>query len=134
MKLSKRLVVVLVLMVLAISLTGCGADKAQAPEAEARTSIVGKWNVDMKALNALLGVDAEAFDDVNYLIENLAITVEFTEDGKVITSVVSGENVTTQEDAYTATYEEGNFRLSINDGDPYYFRLDGNKLVIVSHE
>lgn len=138
MKLGKKIVVILALIVFTFSLTACGNKNAgtlKTKSAPKAPTIVGEWKVDLDSLNKLIGVDAKEFDDVNYLIEDLAVKVEFTEDGKVITKVTSQGNtvVLEQADTYTATFDENNYRLSINGNDPYYFTLNGNQLVIVGH-
>lgn len=79
MKLCKRLAIVLVMMVLAFSLTGCGTEQTEAP-AEPRTTIAGEWNMDMAALNELAGVKDEVFQKINYHVEDLNVAIEFTDD------------------------------------------------------
>lgn len=145
MKLSMKLLVVLVLIVMAIPMAVFAAEEVAAPAVEEVTAeqaevveedlppIVGVWKLDLAALNELLGADTAAFENLQYRAEDLSITVEFTKDGKVITTVTAFGEESVHEDTYTATYEEGNYRVSINGGEPYYFSIEDNVLTIVAH-
>lgn len=197
MKLSKKLAVILVLVVLAVSLTACSPKEA-AP-AEKNTTIVGEWKMDLDALNALAGVNTENFGDILYLVEDLSVVIEFTDDivtaaqeaetaaqeaeaaaaqateeeaaaaqeaalqaraaadeaaaaaaahqeaaknpdasftqsGKMLLKVTANGETVVSEEAYTATYEDGNFRVSIGGAEPNFFRIEDGKLIIVAHE
>ena len=87
MKLSKKLTVIFVLFALALSLAGCSANTA-AP-AENRTTLMGEWKMDAAALNALAGVDEAVYSDVKYLVEDLAVVFEFTDD--IVTAALDAE-------------------------------------------
>lgn len=197
MKLSKKLAVIFVLFALALSLAGCSTQTAV--PAENRTTLTGEWKMDAAALNALAGVDEAVYADIKYLVEDLAVVLEFTDDvvtaaqdaeaaakeaeaaaaqateeeaaaaqeaalqaraaadeaaaaaaahleaakapsadftqsGKLIIKVTANGETAVSEEAYTATYENGNYRVSIAGGEPNYFRLEDGKLVIVAHE
>lgn len=238
MKLSKKLAVILALVVLAFSLSACS--KGAAP-AEKNTVIMGEWTMDLNALNALAGVNTENFGDILYLVEDLSVVFEFTDDivttaqdaeaayaeaekqladakinmettaaavvkaeeaaaaaaeeeaadaekaladartaaeeavkavadaeaavaqakaaaetaraaadaqleaakapgadftqaGKMLIKVTANGETVVSEEAYTATYEEGNFRVSIGGAEPNFFRIEDGKLIIVAHE
>lgn len=78
MKMSKKLAVIFVLVVLAFSLTACSTEKTV--PAENRTNIMGEWTMDAAALNALAGVDEAVYADIKYRVEDLGVVFEFKDD------------------------------------------------------
>lgn len=197
MKLSKKLAVILVLVILAFSLTAC--DTKEAAPVEKNTTIVGEWKMDLDALNAFAGVNTDNFGDILYLVEDLSVVIEFTDDivtaaqdaeaaaqeaeaaaaqateeeaaaaqeaalqaraaadeaaaaaaaqqeaakapgadftqtGKMLIKVTANGETVVSEEAYTATYEDGNYRVSIGGAEPNFFRIEDGKLTIVTHE
>lgn len=110
MKLSKKLVAVLLLVVMVFSLAACGS-----------SSIVGVWKMDTKAIMEMAGLPA----DMVAVADMIDGTVEFTNDGKVITKITAMGQTETQE----GTYKVEGDKLTMN-GSAGTFKIDGNKLTL----
>ncbi|MBR6752511.1 MAG: hypothetical protein IKM05_00600, partial [Clostridia bacterium] len=131
----------------AFSLTAC--DTKEAAPVEKNTTIVGEWKMDLDTLNAFAGVNTDNFGDILYLVEDLSVVIEFTDDaeetakettadlvqtGKMLIKVTANGETVVSEEAYTATYEDGNYRVSIGGAEPNFFRIEDGKLTIGAHE
>lgn len=116
MKLNKRIWVMLMLTVIALTLTACGGE----------STIVGTWTMDLDAMLESVGISKADYESMKSIIGNIEMTIEFTKDGRVITkTTMMGESETEE-----ATYKvEGN--MLYIDGEPGEFSLNGNKLTLI---
>ena len=127
MKLNKKWIAVLLLVVVALCLTACGEKKEEAKPAEAaKPTIVGVWEVDRETLKNTFGVTDEAYEEAKAKYGYIAITYEFTADGKVIATEISGEEkLVIGETTYSV---DGN-KVTMNGSNGTY-KIEGNKLSI----
>lgn len=117
MKLSKKLVAVLLLVVMVFSLAACGSN-----------SIVGVWKMDVGSLLQQVGMSESEYEAMKSLLGDMEGTVEFTSDGKMITKVTAMGQTQTQEGTYTV---EGD-KLTM-DGSTGTYKIDGNKLTLTQN-
>lgn len=120
MKLNKRILAILVLVVMALSLTACSSGSG---------SIVGVWKMDIDAILAMEGITKEAYPDEYDMMKSMMagaeMTLEFTNDGRCIMKAsVMGE---TTEEQSTYTLEGNTIYL---DGEPGEYKISGNKLTL----
>ena len=117
MKLNK-MVAILMLVVLAFSLTACGGSKSQ--------DIVGKWNIDVNSLLEMTGASPTDLEMIESL-GGMSATMEFTKDGKCILEMSVMGQTETQEQTYTL--EDGKVLL---DGAPGDYKVEGDKLTLTA--
>lgn len=117
MKLNK-MVAILMLVVLAFSLTACGGSKGQ--------DIVGKWNIDVNSLLEMTGASPTDLEMIESL-GGMSATMEFTKDGKCILEMSVMGQTETQEQTYTL--EDGKVLL---DGAPGDYKVEGDKLTLTA--
>ncbi len=117
MKLNK-MVAILMLVVLAFSLTACGGSKGQ--------DIVGKWNIDVNSLLEMTGASPTDLEMIESL-GGMSATMEFTKDGKCILEMSMMGQTETQEQSYTL--EDGKVLL---DGAPGDYMVEGDKLTLTA--
>lgn len=127
MKLNKKWIAVILLVVMALCLTACGEKKEEAKPAEAaKPTIVGVWEMEKETLLNTFGLTDEAYEEAKAEFGYIAITYEFTADGKVIATEISGEEK--QVIGETTYIVDGN-NITI-DGDKSTYKIDGNKLFV----
>lgn len=138
MKLNKKWIAVLLLLVVALALTACGEKKedaakpAEVPKAtEApKATLVGVWEMDKETLFDYTGITEEQYQEAMAEFGHIALTFEFTQDGIVTLTEVSGEEKQVFNQApYTV---EGDQLVIGSEGATY--TLDGDKLAITNGE
>lgn len=116
MKLSKKLVAVLLLVVLVVSLAACSSN-----------SVVGVWQMDIDSVLTQAGISKADYEMVKAMGFEMEATMEFTKDGKAIMKVTAMGQTQTQEGKYEVKGDK-----LILDGDESTFKINGNKLTITS--
>lgn len=101
-------------------------EPAVTPDASA-ASVVGVWNMDVKAVLQMAGTTEEDMAQIEPLLALMTATIEFTEDGRcIMVTTALGEEASREEMEYSI---EGDI-MYMNGGACQYV-LDGNTLTII---
>ena len=128
-KIFTKLLVLLVAVASGMALTGCGKDNPQNNEPENAQDLIGKWKLVSQIAETKIG-------DVRTQKETpiVAMTIEFTSDGKLIRTVEEGGKT----DSQTGTYVFKDNKILMTDPDKKETEtaevkeLTAKKLVLVS--
>lgn len=121
MKNFKRVLSLMLILLMALSLAACGKSPAD--------KLIGKWNIDMKSLYQMAGVEEDQIEMFESLVGEMSGSMEFFKDGKVtLTMTAMGE---TEVDESTYTIEDNKI---IIDNDPAEFKIEKDTLTISSEE
>lgn len=118
MKLNKVIVVAL-LIVTTLCMVACSE----------KTSIIGKWDLDINSVMALSGIDVNSISEFEKsLLETLSATMEFKDDG-TCEIVYSGMGTTESE---SFPYKVENNKIYI-EGSPADYEINGDVLNITEN-
>lgn len=90
-------------------------------------SIVGVWTLNFEDMLGQMGITAEEYEQYKDYIGDAKMTVEFTADGSMMTTMIAMG----QTESYTDTYEVSGSSLII-DGEAGSYQINGDQLTITS--